>query len=274
MTPKPFRILSLNGGGVRGIFQASYLAKLETLLGKPIHNYFDLIAGTSTGAIVGLAIALKIDTQRIADFYRQHASDIFRPRIMANFRRGPRYKQDLLRQHLTDLFGSKQLRDASTAVLITASSLDQFGHRVFSNSPELGFNDEGLSVVDVALASAAAPTYFRPVKPAGQQRSYLDGGLWANSPSALAILKTHRHLGVPLESMRLLSVATGDFPNGMTPESLEALRPISPAAIRTLFEVMFSSQASFADSHAEELLPRDNVIRVSASLEEAIPLVV
>ena len=73
----PFRILALSGGGVRGVFQAVYLARLAKELGSPLQNHFDLIAGTSTGALIGLAVALNVALQRIVDFYSNEAPKVF-----------------------------------------------------------------------------------------------------------------------------------------------------------------------------------------------------
>jgi predicted acylesterase/phospholipase RssA len=272
ISSRPYRILSLNGGGVRGIFQAEYLSRLASELNTRISDCFDLIAGTSTGAIIGLALGLGVDPKRLVDFYKNHAKRIFHASRFSSFRRGARYNQTLLRAYLTEIFGTRQLKDAATTMLITATSLDQFAYRIFESFPGQVTADGPLSAVDVALASSAAPTYFDPVKPVDQQRSYVDGGLWANSPSSVAIIFAHRKLDIPLDSIRLLSVGTGDFPSGATPEFLKERRPISPSAIQLLFELMFSSQASYADTYAQQLLGYQNVLRISPQLDEVIAL--
>ncbi|MBI5594191.1 MAG: patatin-like phospholipase family protein [Deltaproteobacteria bacterium] len=272
MQKRPFRILSLSGGGVRGIFQAVFLRCIGETLNVPLWKLFDLIAGTSTGSIIGMGIALGIDTNRIEEFYKTHSYVIFDKRFMANVRRGPKYDQKHLSKYLKQVFSNKKLADTKTHVLVTASCLDQFQHRVFSTIPTQGTADLNLSAVDVVLCSSAAPTYFSPVKPAGQERTYIDGGLWANSPSSLAIAWAHRYLKFPFESIRLLSVGTGEFPNGMTQAQLESLRPYSPDAIRAIFEIMFSCQASFADHHAQEILGSHNFLRINASLDQVVSL--
>src|SRR5712691_6537192 len=176
-----FRILSLSGGGVRGIFQAAFLARVASDLEKPLRESFDMIAGTFTGSITALAIALGVDLARVVDLFKSRAGSIFEARWLSSVRKGPRYDSAVLRSELDSVFGTKQLRDAKPNVLVPASWLDRFAHRVFSSLPDN--SDKALSVVDVVLASCAAPTYFTPVKPAGEERTYLDGGLWANSPS-------------------------------------------------------------------------------------------
>lgn len=268
----PFRILSLSGGGARGIFQAVFLSRLQKELGKPLWQQFDMVAGTSTGATMALAIALDIDIERVVDLYRHHAEQVFRPRLLCGLRKGPRYDQQILRRRLVDVFGNKQLRDARCYVIAPASCLDQFSHRVFCSFPSSAPADSNLTAVDVVLASAAAPTYFPPVKPSAQERSYLDGGLWANSPSLVAALWATCHLAIPSHSIRLLSIGTGDFPRGLLFDQFAQMRGYSLATVRALFELMFASQESAADYHTKEFLAEDNYLRVSTQLQDFIAL--
>jgi patatin-like phospholipase/acyl hydrolase len=214
----PFKILSLNGGGTRGIFQAVFLSRLQKELGRPLWQQFDLIAGTSTGSIVALAIALNVEINRVVDLYRHHSGQVFRPKPFCGFRKGPRYDQQVLRKLLGEIFGNRQLRNARCNIIATASCLDQFSHRVFCSFPSGAPADSDLMAVDVVLSSSAAPTYFAAMKPSTQERSYIDGGLWANSPSLVAVLWANCHLNIPIPSIRLLSIGTGDFPRGLLNE--------------------------------------------------------
>lgn len=274
MSNRTFRILSLSGGGVRGIFQAVFLKNLEDALGPPLYKHFDLVAGTSNGAIIAVAVALGIDLARVVDFYKGNSEAIFSSRRFYSIRKGARYNQKILRQYLVDVFENNQIKDAKTKILITASCIDRFSHYVFSSFPtqlESSF-DAKLSVVDVVLASSAAPTYFPPIKPLSQERSFVDGGLWANSPSLVAVLSASCDLDISPFSMRLLSVGTGDFPQGFLAEQLDKLKPMSSSTIETIFELMFSCQQSAADGQAEQLIGRENFLRVSPQLESSISL--
>jgi uncharacterized protein len=276
-----FRILSLDGGGVRGVFQAAFLVKLHDHLAAKglgtIANNFELIAGTSTGAIMGMALALEVDPHRILEFYRREAANIFARKgtvrnLVSYVTKGPRYDAAKLRELLAgaDLFETKQLGQAKTKVIITASSLNRFDYRAFTNIRELESNDDNLSAVDVVVASAAAPTYFTSHRPQGEEVSYVDGGLWANSPSLIAVLAANKRLNKPLECIRLLSIATGDFPRGITSDAFDDLRPVGQ--IDLIFEIMFSCQSRFADDYATWLLGEPNAIRVSTPLEKMMPL--
>lgn len=268
---KPFRILSLNGGGVRGIFQAVFLQKLSEKLPKPFYSNFDLICGTSTGSIVGMAVAFDISLDLIVSLYKEKGKSIFEKKSINGFRRGPLYDQEILRNELTKVFGNKQLGQAKTKILITSASIADYKHKVFSNFHSF-VGDESLSAVDVILSSSAAPTYFMPVKPVTQESHYVDGGLWANSPSSLSILFANKYLKIPITEINLLSVGTGDFPKGTTIEHFKKMRRFSLSAIETIFELMFSSQASFADNYAKEILGKDRYLRVSTNLDSPISL--
>lgn len=268
----PFRILSLSGGGVRGVFQAIFLKHLEGATGLPIFQQFDLIAGTSTGSIIALAVALGIDVNRIIDLYLNKSESIFKSKAFPLIRKGPRYDQNVLRTEMEKIFETKQLRDTKTKVIVAATCLDQFCHRVFSSFSTNEIGDTELSAVEIALASSAAPTYFAPVTPQSQERSYVDGGLWANSPSLISILYANRYLNIPIETIKLLSVGTGDFVQGIIKDQFKNLRTLSVGTIKTIFEIMFSSQQSSSDDQAKIFLGSENFMKITTQLNEFIGL--
>ncbi len=265
-----FKILSLNGGGIRGIFQAVLLKKIQENINEPLFKYFDLISGTSTGAIVGASVACGIDINRVVDLYKTHGPDIFKSKPLSGFKKGPRYNQDVLIKQLNEIFTTKQLRDANTKLLIPAVSIDQYSHRVFTNFAEDSPNDKNLQISDVVLSSTSAPTYFKPCKPNGQERSYLDGGLWANSPTTIALLYANKYLDIPLQNIKVLSIGTGEFPNGKTPDYFNNLRPLSVSSIQTILNLMFNSQASFSDQYSKNILGKEKYIFINPKLEENI----
>jgi hypothetical protein len=169
------------------------------------------------------------------------------------------------------VFGTKQLKDsAEKHVIVTAATVDRFEHRVFSDIAELSTVDRSLSAVDVALASSAAPTYFSPVKPTSQERTYVDGGVWANSPSLLALLVAHHYLGIPFSDIRLLSVGTGYFPEGRTFDEVNRLRYYSIGSVRTALELMWGCQASFVEEYAQTLIPPGHFHRIDVSLPKKL----
>ncbi len=260
----------MSGGGVRGVFQATFLSCLEKHLHGPFSKRVDLVVGTSTGSLVGLAVALGVPTEKIVRLYKEKAELIFGGRLFSKFRKGPQYSQSELKGILTDLYGRKSLKDAQTPIVIAAAALNHFGHRLFSNVHEIDNSDRDLLIQEVALASCAAPTYFAPITPSGAEASYVDGGVWANSPALLSLLIAHYQLGIPLHAIRLLSIGTGHYPDGISAPEYERLRPLE--AIPTLFNLIWDSQCSFSERYAEAMLPKGQYVRVDAQLPRAVEL--
>ena len=261
---------------MRGIFQAAFLRAVGAHLAAPLWSNFDLIAGTSTGALIALAIAHEIPPDRMVDLFESHGPRIFNPRFLSGlldpFRAGPRFSSAPLRVVLERLFQTRRMADARVPVMIIATNLDRFGHRVFTTLEANGGTSEdgALSVVDVAMASSAAPTYFPAVRPVGEERSYVDGGMWANNPSLVAILSAHAKLGIAFDEMRLVSLGNGEFPSGAIAQRYNQQRPIR--SFTTVLDLMFSAQTTAADDFAESLLGAENVIRLNQSLPEVIAL--
>lgn len=215
-TQRPIRILSIDGGGMKGVFACSYLHALEEHFTKRLDEHFDLIAGTSTGGIIALGIAAQKTAGQLSTFYKEHGPAIFpegksAPRWrLAKWIRGLRdlkrrldngywYESRPLQQALASVFSKENdepllLRDASTRLLIPAVNAQTAFPRVFkahrgeSQVAHLT-RDLDLPMTDVALATAAAPWYLpiAKVSEAGAPFTYIDGGLWANNPSVLAV---------------------------------------------------------------------------------------
>ena len=269
---KPFRILSLSGGGIRGIYQAYFLKKLEQRLGSPLDNHFDLICGTSTGAIVGLAIAAKIDLAKIINLYKEKGNDIFKKKFLGPLRRGPIYYNTNLRKHLLDTFGNLKLQDIDKKVLITAASINKVKHRVFSNMNDEDPFDLNLPLVDVILSTTAAPTFFSPYKPTEGEQVYVDGGLWANSPAQVGINYAHKYLGVSYEKIHMVSIGTSKSDDGITLEKFNQMRQLSFSTPKTIIDLFFSTQESYAQKFCMDLLGEERFLKVNSHTKEYIAL--
>jgi hypothetical protein len=240
---RPFRILALDGGGIRGAFIAGFLTDLERRMKCRMAEYFDLIAGTSTGAIIACALALHEPAEKIERFYRDRGPRIFRRRppqrltwkqwlasLFANkYLRNYNLDYDLLLQSkydatelkkaLSEVFGNKTIEAAKTRLVIPAVDLTR-GQTIVFKTPHMPnlFRDRHYRVVDVLLATTAAPTYF-PHASIAVGSSYVDGGLWANNPGMVAVAEAlrigesaHRQgIDYPIQqgSISMLSVGTG-----------------------------------------------------------------
>src|SRR5258707_11878842 len=187
------RILTIDGGGIKGVFPAAFLATLEDELGAPIADYFDLIAGTSTGGIIAIGLGLGLTARDLLRFYRETGARIF-PRqgsIAGALRRAFRAKctNAPLRQVLTEAFGERYLGESKTRLLIP--SLNLAAERVHlyktSHHPKL-IHDYKVPAVEVALATVAAPTYF-PIHVSPEGVPYIDGSMWARNPLGLPVIE-------------------------------------------------------------------------------------
>lgn len=255
---------SRSTGGVRGILQAVFLDRLETDIGA-LRERFDLVAATSTGALVGLGIAAGLPARDLVELYRVHLPAVFRAKPAALIRRGGRYRTEPLREVLAQHFGELRLGELEVDVLICASALNRFQGRIFTRA------DTDVLVVDAALASAAAPTFFEPVVPEGSERGYLDGGLWANDPLLVAIAYASRTLGVPTDAVEALSIGTGKVPRGCTPDEAAAMRILSLDTVRFLLQISGSLQ-EWSSQHLLERLTSSRVRRINPELVEWVEL--
>jgi len=261
-----YRVLSLAGGGARGIFQARFLERLEATLEPPLRDHFDLIAATSTGAIIGLGVAAGIPCSRIADLYKLHATAVFKPRLFASLRRGPRYNVDRLTRLLAAEFRDLTLGQLDIDVFVPTSVVDTQEGRFFTRT------DSAVRLVDAILASSSAPTYFAPHTLPNDNRGYSDGGLWANDPAFAAIAHSLSVRQIDPSTIALVSVGTGRAQRGEPADALASLRPLSPATIRFIFELLGSLQVWQAQQLVRTFLKQHQVIEINPILPKWIPL--
>lgn len=209
---KPFQILALSGGGYRGLYTAQVLADLEEEFGSPIGQRFDLITGTSVGGIIAIAIALEIPMQKVVELFVQHGHEIFKKRRWYSrwfgYRRS-NYTADGLKQLLSspELFGEKILADAKHPVIIPSINYTEGKPVVFKTPHHQDFRrDWKFKLVDIALATSAAPMYFPRHMIENQQ--YVDGGLCANNPNLIGLHEADYFFDVSLKDIALLSIGT------------------------------------------------------------------
>ena len=214
-----YRILSFDGGGIRGLVTLALLKRLESQIPNLIKGA-DLLAGTSTGGIIALGLAAGKSVDEMIALYRDNGSKIFDDSWWDDLRdlgglAGADYDQKNLDKILTGLFPDTKLKDLGKRVLIPSFNLDDgdpdatkrtWGPKFFHNFPGTDSDGEEL-VVDVALDTSAAPTYFPT------HGTYIDGGVVANNPSLAAVAQTQDTRNtdpVPaLGDIFLLSLGTG-----------------------------------------------------------------
>lgn len=251
-----FRILSLVGGGLRGAFAIGLLAELERRLPQPLWMYFDLVAGTSTGAITASALSCGLTAQELEEFYDRHSAAIFHPRdpyrppqylrpiypllrhLLA--RRGrnldhffqSRYCPFRLTSAMEEGFGTRTMRMADKCRLVVPTVNLTDGVTSVFRTPHLPIESESYNyrVVDVIVASAAAPTYF-PHKRMPDGKDYADGGLWAIDPGVVALSESVAIMehccrridaAFDLQDVAMLSLGTGQATYSLSPPGEDA----------------------------------------------------
>lgn len=213
LTDQSFRVLALDGGGIRGAYAAAVLAAFENSLGKSVVDHFDLITGTSTGGIIAIALALGVSAKRVLDFYTTRGPEIFcskrwhrAARVMRALRR-PRYPNSSLKAALTEVLGEQMFGASKCRLAIPAYDVTSNNVHVFKTAHQERFrSDYKRRAVEVALATTAAPTYF-PMTTTTAGEQLIDGGVWANCPAMVGIAEA-LEAGARLDSIKVLSVGT------------------------------------------------------------------
>jgi len=211
-----FRILALDGGGIRGAFTAAVLATWDDMIksggGNDLVKHFDLVAGTSTGAILAIGLGLGLTPLEILNFYKKEGEKIFPKDRKLRHWLTSKHKSTTLREVLTTVFGDSKLTDDSCCKLVIPTVRAIHGEAeviVTAHTPDrMGYRD--ISAVDAALASSAAPTYFDQFVKGGPiaREEFLDGGIWANNPILPALAEAVRYLNIPLDRIDVLNVGT------------------------------------------------------------------
>lgn len=208
-----FQILSLDGGGIKGMFSAAVLANIEEDLQTRIIDHFDLIAGTSTGGIIAIALGLGLTARQILEFYSQEGCVIFNNRFKAGTARQlvrRKYSAAPLRAALKKHFGDKRFGDSLKRLIIPAYNLGEDDVYIFRTAHnERLMRDYKLPAWKVALSTSAAPTFFPCAREIEKMR-LIDGGVWANNPSMVALVEAFGPLSVPLKAIRMLSLGTSN----------------------------------------------------------------
>lgn len=282
MTKKAFKILSIDGGGIKGLYSASLLASLEKKTGKSVGDHFDMICGTSTGGLIALGLASQKSAQSLSDLYYHQGQSIFptsNNKLLRWFQNkvqfakqvswGGKYSNKPLKAHLKEVFGEATLGELHNLVCIPSFNLTQGQPRVFKYPHLEGnfFKDKNVPVCDAALATSAAPTYL-PIH-RYNNNLYIDGGVWANNPSLCGILEALQYFvgeDKAYDTIELLSIPSIEQSSAWT---LEAKRKKSFIKWSDkLFQTAMDGQAYFADffikNTIEKLAPQSNYCRIQS----------
>jgi len=252
------RVLSVDGGGIRGLIPALVLAEVERRTGRRVRELFDLVAGTSTGALIACALARPdpLPAAEVADSYAQDGPRIFsrtlRKRIAsADGRLDERYAASGLESVLRQRLGAARLADAAPRVLVTA-------YDVQARRPVVLRGEDGVTMAAACRASAAAPAYFEPVRLG--DASLVDGGVHAVNPALIAYAEADGELDV------LLSLGTGAHTRPLVHDRVRGWGRLQWAL--PILDVVFDGSADTVAQALGLVLGGDHV-RLQTPLREA-----
>jgi len=261
----PFQILSLDGGGIKGIFSAAVLAAIEDDLKINVADHFDLIAGTSTGGIIALGLGMGMKPREIVEFYLREGPQIFPrwhgiKRLQHWFYR--KFSSEPLAAALKSCFGDKRFGDSKKRLVIPSYNLGDDDVYIFRTPHhERLKRDFKVLAWKVALATSSAPTFFPCTREVDSVR-LVDGGVWANNPTMIAIVEAYDTLKIPMESLSVFSIGTSDAISHRRTR-LNSGGIFSWAVGNAAIDVIMRGQSLAAFHQATHLLGKEKVERLN-----------
>jgi len=278
---KTFRILSIDGGGIRGIFPAHVLRCIEERHKINLFDTFDMIAGTSTGAIIAAGVAIGVPAADIVEMYKEHGAGIFLKR--RSFWPGSKlknmfqpmfdsvYDAQCLKSVLSDVFQDKRLGEIAKPLLLPSTDIGNGCVHVLKSGYSKEFTrDNNVLVKDAILASCSAPTYFDPHK----LDHYLlaDGGLWANNPSLAAVIDAQKRLRINQDDIKVLSIGTGHAKTMYGTNTLRKWGLINGWKHKEFISFILSLQSQSATNYLNLMLSPGQIKRIDFDSDLPLPL--
>ncbi|WP_257391437.1 CBASS cGAMP-activated phospholipase [Cytobacillus gottheilii] len=271
------KILSIDGGGIRGILAITVLKNIEKQYKCKIADLFDVLAGTSTGAIIAAAAAIGKEMEDIYDSYYKHGEKIFERNAKVGFFKSI-YTNHHLRNYLQDAYGEILLSEVKKPLLLPAVDINKgkpYVHRSHVRSE--GEKKESVKLWDAVLSSCSAPVYFPPNEMQNKHLA-IDGGLWANNPSLVTITEALSFFHQNLEDIQVLSIGTGlqsiSFQDQEGREwGAQSWLPFQFPSMRItpkLLDLALHISSEAISYHCRHLL-HDHYLRLNAELQKEMP---
>jgi patatin-like phospholipase/acyl hydrolase len=264
------RAIAFDGGGIRGVFQAQLMAELHML--NLLENSH-LLAGTSTGAIIAVCLALGKKPEEIVDLYKTLGKEIFgkKRNLIGRHAFGrTTYSSEALKNILIGKIGETVLfGECSKRVLVAATRLNDRSLQVFDSKKD---EHADIPVIDVLLASTAAPTYFSPhyIGSVGKGKTLcVDGGLICNNPAFESIVALQNELH-DFSLVSVLSIANGRQPTTPDPKIYHSMTPVSWGL--NLIPICMELSSDYVHCKCKKILPQKNYLRIDPLLEREIAL--
>ena len=273
------RVLSIDGGGVRGLVAALVLTELERRAGAPISSLFDVVAGTSTGAVLALGLLCPDSTggprwtaAEMAEVYQAGGASIFRRTARRDLETAygflaPKYGSQEMETQLKARLGEVPLSAALRPLIVPTYDLARRSPHFFKSAPQHGDVDTTTRMWQVGMAAAAAPTYFTPVEivdPEVGSRWLVDGGVVANNPTMCALAEVRRYR--PRARALVLSVGCGSLSIDFATPRLR--RGGALVWARPAFDITLDGQEDAVDHQMRQLLAEQDYWRFQAALPD------
>jgi uncharacterized protein len=264
------RVLSIDGGGIRGIIPALVLAEVERRAGRRVHELFDLIAGTSTGAILACALCAPdpLSASRVVTLYEEEGPEIFSRSVFQRIRSAnglldEKYDSSALDRTLARFLSDKLLSRTSPDLIVPAYDTADPGPYFFKTTKARVSSDQDFPLAVVARASSAAPTYFEPSAVDG--RAFVDGGVFAVNPAMSAFAEVLRFQ--PGAELVLLSLGTGERMRRRSFDQIKDWGLLEWA--RPLLDVVFDGISDAVDYQLRHVLGEGRYWRLQVELTQA-----
>lgn len=271
------KILCIDGGGIRGVFAVAILRAIEKEYNQPISDMFDMIAGTSTGAIIAASATLELDMEEVQKGYIKFGKKIFTKQSPVGFLKSV-YSDRFLRHYMQETFGEMTLFDIKKPLLIPTVDITHGNPFIYrSNYGNAEQDDHSIKLWDVVLSSCSAPVFFPPNN-INNHYLAIDGGLWANNPSLVCITEAQHYFKKHLSDIHIMSIGTGlqkiDFSietkkewgvNKWLPFHLPSLR-MTPK----LLDLALHLSSESVTYHCQHLLG-NNYFRINEDLGQEVP---
>lgn len=262
----PLKVLSIDGGGIRGIIPAMVLTEIEKRTQKPISELFDLIAGTSTGGILALGLTKpnaqgkpQYSAKDLISLYETEGEQIFSRSVWHKIHSGAslvgeKYPTDGIEKVLDKYFGRARLKEALTEVLIPSYELERRLPFFFKSRDAKLNRSYDFPMKQVARATAAAPTYFEPFKleiDASDYYALIDGGVYANNPTLCGFVEA-KSAHPDADDFLVVSLGTGEQTRRMLYDEVKGWGLAKWA--QPILNVVFDGVSDVVDYQMKELL--------------------
>jgi patatin-like phospholipase/acyl hydrolase len=271
------KILSIDGGGIRGVIPAVFLSEIEKRKNKPVSGLFDLIAGTSTGGILAACLAVPDESMPAAEGKKPKYSalniiELYEKEGRKIFNKSPwktvmslgnlldeKYSYEGIEEILKQYLGENKLTDCIVDIIATSYETEGRFPYFFKSMKARKEPGHNYLLREVARATSAAPTYFEPLKlhavPPVDYYSLVDGGVYANNPAMCGYVESINKFGRN-EEILLVSIGTGELTRRIAYEDAKNWGLAEWA--RPLLNVVFDGVSDTVDYQLKQLLPDVN----------------